>query len=121
MEAKLISLKCPNCHADVHIKDGSKIVYCEHCGAGLMLDDGVERKEETRNINITNKTYVNTVDEAKLRRAIDDGDLARRKFEEEAFEREQERKRKESQRAFAKKFFPIGFIVHSFICGSGDV
>jgi len=37
---KLISVKCPNCNANLKIKQNSKKMQCEYCGSTVLLDDG---------------------------------------------------------------------------------
>ena len=51
---KLISLRCPECGANLNIKDGREECFCEYCGTKIKINDD------------TVHTY-KTVDEAKIR------------------------------------------------------
>jgi len=55
---KLVSMKCPNCGADLDIDPEGKKSFCSYCGAKLMLDDD-------QSIHITKRI----VDEARLKEA----------------------------------------------------
>ncbi|WP_130837523.1 hypothetical protein [Lachnoclostridium sp. Marseille-P6806] len=47
---ELISMKCPNCKADIEVKEGINFCYCTYCGTKILVhDDSVH----TENINIT--------------------------------------------------------------------
>ena len=35
---KLITLKCPNCGADIEIENGIDTFYCKYCGYKIILD-----------------------------------------------------------------------------------
>lgn len=54
---KIISLKCPECGADISIEEGHKQCFCQYCGAKIMIDDGS-----------TTHTY-RKVDEARIKEA----------------------------------------------------
>lgn len=43
---KIISLKCPECGADISIEEGHKQCFCQYCGAKIILDDGKTEEEE---------------------------------------------------------------------------
>lgn len=36
---ELVSLKCPDCGAHIHVESGEKICFCSHCGAQLKILD----------------------------------------------------------------------------------
>ena len=55
---KIISLKCPECGADISIEEGHKQCFCQYCGAKIILDDGN-----------TTHTY-HKVDEARIKYRI---------------------------------------------------
>ena len=57
MGVRLVSLRCPNCNANVDLVEGKRIVYCPHCGAGLAVDDDIQRAE--KNINVKTEKNVN--------------------------------------------------------------
>lgn len=54
---KIISLKCPECGADISIEEGHKQCFCQYCGAKILIDDGS-----------TTHTY-RKVDEARIKEA----------------------------------------------------
>ena len=54
---KIISLKCPECGADISLEEGHKQCFCQYCGAKIMIDDGS-----------TTHTY-RKVDEARIKEA----------------------------------------------------
>ncbi len=54
---KMISLKCPECGADISVEEGHKQCFCQYCGAKIILDDGN-----------TTHTY-HKVDEARIKEA----------------------------------------------------
>ena len=37
--AKLISLKCPDCGANLDVEEGRKQCFCQYCGRKIMIDD----------------------------------------------------------------------------------
>lgn len=54
---KIISLKCPECGADIDIEEGHKQCFCKYCGTKILIDDG-------------NSTYTyRKVDEARIKEA----------------------------------------------------
>lgn len=52
---KLINLKCPECNAPLKVDPNREFIYCEYCGAKILLD-----KEEK---------VSRTIDEAEIRKA----------------------------------------------------
>lgn len=52
---KLINLKCPECNAPLKVDPNREFIYCEYCGAKILLD-----KEEK---------VSRTIDEAEVRKA----------------------------------------------------
>ena len=58
---KLVSLRCPNCHANVNTEIGERTTFfCPYCGSEVYVDDEVQRVE----VNI-NHTY-RKIDEARI-------------------------------------------------------
>lgn len=52
---KIISLKCPECGADIDIEEGHRQCFCKYCGTKILIDDG-------------NSTYTyRKVDEARIK------------------------------------------------------
>ena len=59
---KLVSLRCPNCNANVNTEIGNRSTFfCPYCGGKIYVDDDVDRVE----VNI-NQTY-RKIDEARIR------------------------------------------------------
>lgn len=44
---KIVSLKCPECRASIHIEEGMTQCFCPHCGTQILLDD------ESQKVKIT--------------------------------------------------------------------
>lgn len=55
---KLITLKCPECGATLNLDDSRKEYFCTYCGAKILLDEEIQRKD----IKIENRI----VDEAAI-------------------------------------------------------
>ena len=78
---KIISLKCPDCGASLHIEEGHKMVYCAYCGSRFFMDD-------------ENRTYtINIRDEAEIKRV----EMERQRYIDEREDKER------STREFRKK------------------
>lgn len=45
MVMKLISLKCPNCGAQLQIDAEKEFVFCEHCGTKILIDNEISRMQ----------------------------------------------------------------------------
>lgn len=56
----VLELKCPRCGADLNVEEDREILYCEYCGAKIILTD-----ENTFTINKT----IHTIDDADITRA----------------------------------------------------
>ena len=54
---KVISLKCPECNANLSVENNRKQCFCQYCGTKIIIDDGS-----------TMYTY-RKVDEARIREA----------------------------------------------------
>lgn len=93
---KIISLKCPKCGANLSLEEGRSQYFCSYCGTKFIVDDGIERKEEVYHININANTVYK--DEAKVIKATNEGDLARRKYDDEVAEKNRILADKETQR-----------------------
>lgn len=55
---KTISLKCPECNANISVDENLKQCFCQYCGTKIMIDDGS-----------TSHTH-RTVDEAEIKENI---------------------------------------------------
>ena len=40
---KLVSIKCPECSANLDVEEGRKHIYCSYCGAEIMLENENEK------------------------------------------------------------------------------
>lgn len=84
---RLISMKCPECKANLSVDGGRKYCFCQYCGTKIMLEDD--------RVNETHYTYRN---EARIRQAEIDREIALKKLEIEKIKVEQEEKRKNKNR-----------------------
>lgn len=80
-------MKCPECKANLSVKEGRKYCFCQYCGTKIMLED-----------DRVNKTYYTYRNEARLRQAEIDREIALKKLEIEKIKVEQEEKRKNKNR-----------------------
>ena len=42
---KIISLRCPQCGADLNVESSRQFIFCEYCGQKIYIDDEVQRSE----------------------------------------------------------------------------
>ena len=84
---RLISMKCPECKANLSVEEGRKYCFCQYCGTKIMLED-----------DRVNKTYYTYRNEARLRQAEIDREIALKKLEIEKIKVEQEETRKNKNR-----------------------
>lgn len=80
-------MKCPECKANLSVEEGRKYCFCQYCGTKIMLED-----------DRVNKTYYTYRNEARLRQAEIDREIALKKLEIEKIKVEQEEKRKNKNR-----------------------
>lgn len=85
---KLISLKCPECKADLNIEEGRKICYCQYCGTKILIDD-----------NSSTNTY-RKVDEARIKEAEVDKAIRLKELEIEQMKLQNEEKAKHRSKKF---------------------
>lgn len=93
---KMVSLKCPECKANLSIEANRKQCFCQYCGTQIMIDDGS-----------TSHTY-RKVDEARLREAEVNEHIRMRELELE------EKKYADKQKT---KFFKIKLSIVLAIIG----
>lgn len=87
---KMVSLKCPECGANLEIEEGRKQCFCQYCGTKIMVDDG-------------SRTYTHVYIDKTREKELE--------FEEKKLVAELER-----EKADAKwKKFSIGSIIVSFV------
>lgn len=98
----VISLKCPECGANISVEAGRKECFCTYCAAKIIIDDGS-----------TTHTY-RKVDEARIKEAeVSEKIRLKELLLEEtrlAMEKEKEAK-KERKRAFQLKCYFITIVV----------
>ena len=70
----LLELKCPRCGADLNVEDDREILFCQYCGAKIIMTD-----ENTFTINKT----IHTIDDADIARAETDRMVQKHKIEME--------------------------------------
>ena len=97
-------MKCPECKANLSVEEGRKYCFCQYCGTKIMLED-----------DRVNKTYYTYRNEARLRQAEIDREIALKKLEIEKIKVEQEEKRKNKNRKIKWLFLFSSF---SFIMSS---
>ena len=68
MSIKLISVKCPDCGAQLNIEEGRKTAFCSYCGAKIIIRDD-------------NEITFREVNEAELKKAETDRIIQLKKFE----------------------------------------
>lgn len=78
----VLELKCPRCGADLSVENDREILYCEYCGAKIVLTD-----ENTFTINKT----IRNIDDAEIARAETERIVQMHKIE---MEKEQEKKKR---------------------------
>lgn len=61
-----MEVKCPRCGADLDIETDREMIFCQYCGAKIILTD---ENTYTINKNITINKTIHTVDDAKITRA----------------------------------------------------
>lgn len=80
MAVKMVALKCPQCGADLEVKEGRQIMYCMYCGAKIVLDN-------------ENEYIYRYVDEAALEKAETDRMLMQHELEMEKLKETNRNKR----------------------------
>lgn len=88
---KLVSLKCPECKADLSVEPGRKQCFCQYCGTKIMIDN----EEQVQ-------TY-KTIDEARIREAELQSELRLKQLEIEKMKLEQEQKKQMLNRSLKIK------------------
>ena len=77
---KMITLKCPECGADIDIEEGHKQCFCKYCGTKILIDDG----------RSTTHIY-HKVDEARIKKVEVDKLIRLKELEIEKEERQYHR------------------------------
>lgn len=88
---KLVSLKCPECKANLSVEPGRKQCFCQYCGTKIIIDN--EEQVQT----------FKTVDEARIREAELDNEIRLRQLEIEKMKLEQEQKKQMLNRSLKIK------------------
>ena len=95
MSIDLVSLKCPDCGAQLNIEQGRKEAFCSYCGAKIV-------------VNNENEHIYRYIDEAALKRAETEhmvrmNEERRRALEDERKRAQEEDQRRAEQRVFAEQ------------------
>lgn len=59
-----LELKCPRCGADLSVEKDRDVLFCQYCGAKILLTD-----ENTFTINKNINQTIHTIDDASITRA----------------------------------------------------
>ena len=109
----VIELKCPRCGADLSVENDREILYCEYCGAKIVLTD-----ENTFTINKT----IRKIDDAEIARAETERIVQMHKIEMEKEQEKKKRKQLKYKIVIACLLDVIGIVMiclnrHSFFTG----
>ena len=109
----VIELKCPRCGADLSAENDREILYCEYCGAKIVLTD-----ENTFTINKT----IRKIDDAEIARAETERIVQMHKIEMEKEQEKKKRKQLKYKIVIACLLDVIGIVMiclnrHSFFTG----
>jgi DNA-directed RNA polymerase subunit RPC12/RpoP len=109
----VIELKCPRCGADLSVENDREILYCEYCGAKIVLTD-----ENTFTINKT----IRKIDDAEIARAETERIVQMHKIEMEKEQEKKKRKQIKYKIVIACLLDVIGIVMiclnrHSFFTG----
>lgn len=100
---KLISLKCPECKADLNIEEGRKMCYCQYCGTRILIDD-----------NSSTRTY-RKIDEARIKEAEVDKAIRLKELEIEQMKLQNEERTRNRTRKFMMTMGISSFILAIFL------
>ncbi len=101
MGIQFISVKCPQCSANLQIENGRPFAFCTYCGTKVI-------------INNENEHIYRTIDEAGIRQADTERMIRLKELELEAKERENSRKIMIVAYFIALIFVAIGAIICIF-------
>lgn len=109
----VIELKCPRCGADLSVENDREILYCEYCGAKIVLTD-----ENTFTINKS----IRKIDDAEIARAETERIVQMHKIEMEKEQEKKKRKQLKYKIVIACLLDVIGIVMiclnrHSFFTG----
>lgn len=109
----VLELKCPRCGADLSVENDREILYCEYCGAKIVLTD-----ENTFTINKT----IRKIDDAEIARAETERIVQMHKIEMEKEQEKKKRKQIKYKIVIACLLDVIGIVMiclnrHSFFTG----
>lgn len=81
---KTVACRCPHCNADLKIDPKREFMFCECCGAKLLIDDETVHIETTQNMNYNvTENYNRTerkIDEARIQKNASRERLARERM-----------------------------------------
>lgn len=61
-----LTLKCPNCGADIEVDSSREFCFCQYCGTKVLLSD---ENKKTINLNIDQNITNHIIDDAEIIRA----------------------------------------------------
>lgn len=79
MAIKAVSIKCPECGASLDVEEGRKQIFCEYCGAKILLEN-------------ENEYIYRHIDEAEVKRAEGEKEIEIKKLELENRKQEADEK-----------------------------
>ena len=115
---KVITLKCPNCDADLEVSVDRDDLYCSYCGTHILLEDDTKKPETVTVHVIRDEARLKELEleEARLSDEFVSGEEAKNrlnKMAEAAFEKKEKKKR-----MWPLYFGIIGLLVLSAVYGS---
>lgn len=96
---KIISLKCPECGADISIEEGHKQCFCQYCGAKILIDDGT-----------TTHTY-RKVDEARIKEAEVEREIRLKELELELYDKQTKEKNQKLRHKYLNAAICIAILI----------
>lgn len=105
MAIKFISVKCPDCGANLDVEEGRKQLFCSYCGAKVI-------------INNDNEYIYRHIDEAKIRQAEIDETIRLKELEIEEKEKEKSRNGRYLAWKISGALAVIGFLLSSIAPGN---
>lgn len=98
MAVQFISVKCPECGADLSIEDGREFAFCSYCGAKVMITND-------------NEHIYRTIDEAGIKQAETERMIRMRELELEEKENSHGRKSQFIAYGIALAFVVVGALI----------
>ena len=94
---KLVSIKCPECSANLNVEEGRKQCYCSYCGAEIMLEN-------------ENEQIYRRIDDAKVKEAEVKEKVRLKELELEEYRMKSEEVQKKKRTKIAVCLLVVGAI-----------